>query len=111
VNKAVAITKEILHNHEGMHPDFPPRVCFNGFNDWSLNIMVVAWYHPADYWNMQEWLQRACMEILSRFNDEGIDFAFPSRTIYMANDDKRQLKLKMLQGETMTYTPEGGSHE
>ena len=111
VEKAVAIIKEILDDHEGMHPDFPPRVYFNGFNDWSLNIMVVAWYHPADYWAMQEWQQRTCLEILRKFNDEGIDFAFPSRTVYLANDDKRQLKLKMLAGETVTYTPEGDGHE
>jgi MscS family membrane protein len=111
VEKAVSIIKEILDNHEGIHPDFPPRVYFNGFNDWSLNIMVIAWYHPADYWAMQEWQQRTCLEILRKFNDEGIDFAFPSRTLYLANDDNRQLKLKMLKGETVTYVPEGGNHE
>ena len=111
VEKAVSIINEILDNHEGMHPDFPPRVYFNGFNDWSLNIMVIAWYHPGNYWDMQEWLQRTCLEILRRFNDEGIDFAFPSRTIYLANDDKRQLKLKMLEGETVTYIPKGESHD
>ncbi|MBT8365678.1 MAG: mechanosensitive ion channel family protein [Deltaproteobacteria bacterium] len=111
VEKAVTIIKEILDDHEGLHPDFPPRVYFNGFNDWSLNIMVVVWYHPADYWAMQEWQQQTCLEILRRFTDEGIDFAFPSRTVYLANDDKRQLKLKMLAGETVTYTPEGNGHE
>jgi MscS family membrane protein len=111
VEKAVSIIKEILDNHEGIHPDFPPRVYFNGFNDWSLNIMVIAWYHPANYWDMQDWLQRTCLEVLRRFNDAGIDFAFPSRTLYLTNDDKRQLKLKMLEGETVTYIPEGGSHE
>jgi len=111
VEKAVSIISKILDNHEGMHPDFPPRVYFNGFNDWSLNIMVITWYHPANYWDMQEWLQRTCLEILRRFNDEGIDFAFPSRTLYLANDDKRQVKLKMLKGETVTYIPEGESHE
>ena len=71
--------------------------------------MVIAWYHPANYWDMQEWLQRTCLEILGRFNDEGIDFAFPSRTLYLANDDKRRLSLKMLKGETVTYIPEGNS--
>jgi MscS family membrane protein len=111
VEKAVSIIKEILDNHEGMHPDFPPRVYFNGFNDWSLNILVIAWYHPANYWDMQEWLQRTCLMVLRRFNDEGIDFAFPSRTLYLANDDNRQLKLKMLKGETVTYIPEGESHD
>jgi MscS family membrane protein len=111
VEKAVSIIKGILENHEGMYPDFPPRVYFNGFNEWSLNIMVLAWYHPANYWDMQEWLQRTCLEILRKFNDAGIDFAFPSRTIYLAADEKRQLSLKMLQGETITYTPEPGRHE
>ena len=111
VEQAVSIIKEILDNHEGMHPDFPPRVYFNGFNDWSLNILVIAWYHPPDYWDMQSWLQRTCLEILQRFNRAGIDFAFPSRTVYVANDDKRQMKLKMLKGETATYIPEGGSDE
>lgn len=105
VERAVAILREILDNHEGMHPDFPPRVYFNGFNDWSLNILMVAWYHPADYWNMQEWQQRTCLEILQRFNEEGIDFAFPSQTLYLANDDARQLKMEMLAGETATYVP------
>jgi MscS family membrane protein len=110
VERAVSIIQEILDNHEGIHPDFPPRVYFNGFNDWSLNIMVIAWYHPADYWLMQEWQQRTCLEILRRFKDEGIEFAFPSRTLYLANDDNRQLKLKMLKGETATYISDGGSH-
>ena len=111
VEMAVSIISEALENHEGMHPDFPPRVFFNGFNEWSLNILVVAWYHPADWWPMQAWLQKTCLEILRKFNDEGIDFAFPSRTLYLANDDKRQLKLKMMKGETMTYMPEGKSPE
>jgi len=112
VEKAVSIIKDILDNHEGMHPDFPPRVYFNGFNEWSLNILVIAWYHPANYWDMQNWLQRTCLDILRRFNDEGIDFAFPSSTVYVANDDKRRLKLDMLKGDTVTYIPEGGGrHE
>jgi MscS family membrane protein len=99
VDKAVHMIREILKNHEGMKEDFPPRVFFNGFNDWSLNIMVIAWYHPPNYWDFQEWLQKTCLEIMRRFEAEDIDFAFPSRTIYMANDDKRQLKLKMLNAQ------------
>ena len=94
--KAVQIIRDLLENHEGIKEDFPPRVFFNGFNDWSLNIMVIAWYHPPDYWAYQAWLQKTCLEIMNRFQAEGIEFAFPSRTIYMANDDKRQLKLQLM---------------
>jgi zinc transporter len=72
-----------------MHPDFPPRVYFNGFNDWSLNIMVLIWYHPPDYWNFQEWVQRTCLEITRQFSAEGIDFAFP-HTLNAAPGQRRQ---------------------
>lgn len=97
--KAVQIIQEILENHEGMKEDFPSRVFFNGFNDWSLNIMVIAWYHPPNYWDYQAWLQKTCLEIMRRFKVEDIEFAFPTRTIYLANDDKRQLKLQVLREE------------
>ena len=99
VEKAVQIIRETLENHEGMKEDFPPRVFFNGFNDWSLNITVVVWYHPPNYWDYQSWLQNICLEIMRRFEAEDINFAFPSRTIYMANADKRQLKLMMIKGQ------------
>ena len=33
---------------------------------------------------------------------EGIDFAFPSQSVYLANDEKRQLALRMLNEERGT---------
>jgi MscS family membrane protein len=101
VQEAVKILRDILENHEGLHPDFPPRVHFNGFNDWSLNITVVVWYHPPEWWDFQAWLQQTCLEILHQFDSAGIDFAFPSRTLYLANEDKRQLKLQLIKGDTI----------
>lgn len=96
IEQAVAMIREILADHEGMRPDLPPRVYFNGFNEWSLNILVLAWYHPPEYWLFQEWVQRTCLEITRRFSAAGIDFAFPTRTLYLAGDDQRQLKVGML---------------
>lgn len=91
VQRAVEIIKEILKDHEGMHPDLPPRVFFNEFNDASLNILVIYWYHPPDYWAFQQFNERVNMEILRRFNAEGIEFAFPTQTLYLAGDPKRPL--------------------
>jgi MscS family membrane protein len=96
VEKAVTIIREILADHEGMHADYPPRVFFNGFNDCNLNIMVVVWYHPPNYWDYQAWLQKICLEIMRGFEAEGIDFAFPTQTVHLANDDSRQLKIQLL---------------
>ena len=88
--RALDIIKEILNNHEGMNPDFPPRVFFNGFNDSSLNIIMIYWYHPPDYWKYMQFSELVNLQILKRFNTEGIDFAFPTQTIYLANDNKQK---------------------
>lgn len=98
VEKAVDIIRKILENHEGMSVDLPPKVFFNGFRDYSLNITAMAWYHPPNYWDYQAWLQKTCLEIMKRFEAEGIEFAFPTHTLYLASDDRRRLMLKILKG-------------
>ena len=35
---------------------------------------------------------------MEKFQSAGIDFAFPSQTLYLANENKRQLKLEILEG-------------
>ena len=95
VQKAVEIIREILDNHEGMDPDFPPRVYFNEFNADSLNILVVYWYFPPDYWAYLEFTQRVNMEIMQRFEEEGIEFAFPTTTTYLAHDNRRPLNINI----------------
>ena len=57
--------------------------------------MVLLWYHPANYWDFQVFIQRICLEILGQFREAGIDFAFPSQTVYAAGDDKRLLKMML----------------
>lgn len=99
VQRALDIIKEILNNHEGMKPEFPPRVYFNNFNDSSLNIIMIYWYHPPDYWKYMQFSELVNQQILKRFNAEGIDFAFPTQTIYLANDNKRQLALNLLRAQ------------
>ena len=99
VQRALDIIMEILNNHEGMHPEFPPRVYFNAFNAASLNIIMIYWYHPPDYWKYMQFSEYVNLQILERFNAEGIDFAFPTQTVYLANDDKRQMALKLLRGQ------------
>ncbi len=87
VERAVEIIAGTLENHEGMREDHPPRVHFNGFNDWSLNISVFAWYFPGDFWKYQEWLQRTCLEIMRRFREEEIEFAYPTQAVYNLESD------------------------
>ena len=95
VERALEIIREILDNHEGMHPDFPARVYFNEFNDASLNIMVIYWYHPADYWAYVEFSEKVNLKIMRAFEKEGIEFAFRTTTTYLAHDERRPLHLSI----------------
>ncbi len=92
VERALAILREILRDHEGQQPDFPPRVFFDKFNDASLNLLVLYWYHPPDYWKFLAFSERFNLEVLRRFNAEGIEFAFPTQTLFLAGDPRRPLR-------------------
>jgi MscS family membrane protein len=92
IERAVEIIREILDNHEGMQPDLPPRVHFNGFKESSLNIEINAWYHPAAPWDYQAWLQGTCLEIMRRFSGEGIQMASPVSQVYLAGGDDSVIK-------------------
>jgi len=93
IKRAVEIMKEILDNHEGMNEELPPKVYFSELNSDSLNIMFLYWYHPPDYWKYMEFTEWVNHEIFRRFNEEGIDFAFPTQTMYLAGDEKRPLNV------------------
>jgi MscS family membrane protein len=95
VERALAIIRGILDNHEGLHPDFPPRVHFNEFNDTSLNIMMLYWYFPADYWAFIDLSERINLAIMRAFEAEGIEFAFPTTTTYLAQDNRRPLHIRV----------------
>ena len=95
VAEAKAILEDILKDHEGMHEDFQPRVYFNNFNDTSLNLFCIYWYHPPAYWDFMAFTERVNTAILERFNSAGIDFAFPTQTVHLAGDTKRPVEISM----------------
>ncbi len=95
MRRAMAILHEILENHEGFDAERPPRIFFDAFNDWSLNLKVILWYHPGDWLLAMEWITKVNLEILQRFNDEGIEFAFPTNTTYLVNDDDKKFQINL----------------
>lgn len=93
LERAIEIIKELLENHEGMNKEYPPRVFFDEFNSDSLNIIVYYWYHPPDFWSYLAFNEKFNKELFRRFNEEGIEFAFPTQTLYLAGDESRPLTL------------------
>ncbi|WP_049785010.1 mechanosensitive ion channel family protein [Desulfotalea psychrophila] len=83
-----------VHPNEAINqPDYLPQVYFNDLNADSLNIIVFYWYHPPQYWEYLEHSTWVNLQLMERFNAEGIDFAFPTQTLYVAGDDKRPLTI------------------
>ncbi len=97
VDRAVQILHEILDNHESSSKDMPPpAICFDAFKDWSLNISVVVWYKTTDGDISRKWLHEQNLMILKRFKEEGIEFAFPTSTSYLAGDRRHPVQIDKL---------------
>lgn len=97
---------EILHEILDRNPMFdldklPPRIYFTDMKDWSLNITVIVWFQTTDYFTFLAEKEKVNVEILKRFNDEGLEFAFPSNTTYVAGDRQRPL---LVQSPTASAT-------
>ncbi len=104
IEQAVGIIRGILEEEgirEPIHPviggdEYPPRVYFNNYNPDSLNLLVIYWYAPPAYWDYLDHAQRLNLRIFEEFERAGIEFAFPTQTLYLAGDTKRELAIKML---------------
>ncbi len=86
---------EPIHGKIG-NDEFPPRVYFNSFNSDSLNILVIYWFFPPAYWDFLDHAQRLNLRIFEAFEEAGIDFAFPTQTLFLAGDEKRRLAVELL---------------
>ena len=79
----------------------PPRVAFNEFNADSLNIRAIYWYRfdndpDRTYFTYLDHCELVNMKLFESFDEAGIDFAFPTQTLYLANDERRQLAVRGL---------------
>lgn len=79
VRLAVMILEEVYRSH-AMTEDL--IVSFNVFASSSLNILVVHWWKSLDMKAYLAGMQELNLKIKTRFDAEGIAFAFPSRTVY-----------------------------
>ena len=89
VERALAIVREVLEDHEGMDPAFPPRVYFTDFNPESFNLRFDYWFTPPDLWKHHAFAERVNLKIFRSFEEEGIQFSLPQRISYWKTDDQQ----------------------
>jgi MscS family membrane protein len=87
MREAVTMLREIFQRHPLTHDVW---VYWKDYAASSLDIFVVYWCKGTDYKAFLQALEELNLEIKQRFDAAGLDFAFPTQTIHLANNDGRQ---------------------
>lgn len=90
LKKIPDIVKKIIDGNKLTTPD---RIHFKEFGDFSLNFEVVYYVQNRDYAVFMDVQQDINFKIKEAFEKEGIEMAFPTRTIYMANNKPEPINL------------------
>ena len=80
LQKIPQIIREII---EKQHPVRFDRAHFKSFGDFSLNYEIVYWVQDPDYNVYMDIQQAINLEIYRRFAEEGIEFAYPTQSIFV----------------------------
>ncbi|HVZ95269.1 MAG TPA: mechanosensitive ion channel domain-containing protein [Chitinophagaceae bacterium] len=83
------------------------RSHFSGFGDFSLNFETVYFIEGADYNIFMDIQQSIYLEILEKFNNEKIEFAYPTQTLFAANSFLQQ----QLTGKSQTNVFPGNENK
>ena len=82
LRKAFGILEDIAHRHDDLKDDC--HVYMKNFSDSSLDVCFI--YYIVKGKDIFAAQSEVNLEILSRFNAEGISFAFPTRTLHVNNN-------------------------
>lgn len=78
MEKAVKILKDIARKNKHVNEDV--LISFNAFGDSAMNILFIYYIKKGE--DILETQTEMNLEILKQFNRSGLDFAFPSHTVY-----------------------------
>jgi MscS family membrane protein len=94
IEKAKKIITNTINKSKDCAED--PIVYFEEFAGSSLNILVVFFTKTGDFMQMAKARDEVGLKIKKEFEKEGIEFAFPTQTVYVEgmNPPKKQVKRK-----------------
>lgn len=85
IQRACEILTEIAEKHSDIYNDF--LVAVDTLADSSINIKFIAYVKTNNYTKYMKVKEQIIFEAVKRFRAEGIDFAFPSRSLYIVNNE------------------------
>lgn len=93
------VLEEIIKTSDRVDFD---RAHLKTFGDSSLDFEVVYHVNSADFNVYMDIQQEFNFQIYERFAEMGIEFAFPSRTLYVRNEDKQKFEVDLIRREHET---------
>jgi small-conductance mechanosensitive channel len=66
------------------------RAHFKGYGDFSLNFEIVFWVKSPDYNVYMDIQQRINLEIFKKFQEENIEFAYPTQTLFVNRENQEE---------------------
>ena len=103
----ILTSDEVCGDHQCDPEHYPPQVNFDAFKSHYLNLRVDYWYlmdpdgddtqRSTDRGYLSYLAHRSLVNrmVLKRFNDAGLEFAFPTQTLFLADDPDRGLNVAM----------------
>jgi len=85
LQRAIQILKDILTSNEDVSENY--RVFLKELNASSIDIEFTAYIKYGDLDNFRRVREAVLTEIITQYRKEGIDFAFPSQSIYVTNEN------------------------
>jgi len=85
LEKALEILRSVLKNHASTEKYW---VYFKEYADYSLNILVAHWCKYTEYEQFLQATEEINLEIKKQFEENQIEFAFPTQSIYLENAEK-----------------------
>lgn len=82
IQKAIAIIKSAMKSRHDVTQDF--RVNLDALDSSSINIKLFGYVKTSSIITLEKVRGEILFEIVKQFRAEGIEFAFPSQTVYMA---------------------------
>ncbi|NOX97439.1 MAG: mechanosensitive ion channel, partial [Nitrospirae bacterium] len=95
MKKALDILRDIFKNHPGTENYW---VYFKEFGSSSLNILVIHWCKYLAYEEFLKATEEINLEIMKRFEENSIEIAFPTQTVYLKEERTERVGMKPNRG-------------
>ena len=83
LKRAVAILRDVMEQHPGTETS---RAHFKSYGESALILDVAHWCKYLDYSKYLACIEEINFEIKRRFEDEGIEMAYPTQTVHLVNE-------------------------